>query len=126
MAGLIVDENRWSVMLGQGLGDIELGTARAALLQQFQDAKLDYEADDEDPAHAYVSDMELQLTFSGVEPPVLVQIAVNDEQVRFGSERVIGRRLHEITSLLQVNDEETLWRLDDDPDESLPPAIETQ
>ena len=121
-----MNEQLWSVVLGQSVGPVELGLPRDALLQRLEKAKLDFEADDIDPEHVFILDMEAQLTLRGEGTLRLVQIAVNDEQVRFGSEPVIGRRLHEITKLLQVNTEETIWRIDDDPDDSLPSPDQEQ
>ena len=112
-------KNRWSVELGHGLGDIELGALRGDLLEQLRDAGIEWEADADDPHHVDVAEMELQLTFHDGDPPRLIQIAVQDERVQFGSQPVIGCRLHKLTTLLDVRQDETVWRIDDDPDDSL-------
>ncbi len=121
-----MDKNRWSVELGHGLGDLELGAPRSILLKRLQDAGIQFDADDDDLTHLYISEMDLQLTFSDGDPPVLVQIASDNNQVRFGPRPVLDCRLHEITTLLAVDEAETVWRFDDDPDDSLPTSSQMQ
>ena len=116
-----MSDDRWNVELGQGLGEIKLELARAEVLRRLKEADIEFDADDGDP-EAYCPDMDMILTFSETDPPVLVQIAVADDQLRFGSKEVIGWRLHDITSLLQVHEQETVWRTEEDPDDSLPTA----
>lgn len=117
-----MEEFNWSVTLGHGLGGIELGVTRKVVLERLATAEHELEADDDEPAYVSLLDSDIELYFQdsqGAEM-VLVQIGVEDNSVRFGSEPVIGRRLHEITALLQVNAAETVWRMDDHPEDSLP------
>lgn len=112
--------SRWEVELGVGIGDVELGLPRAEIDQRLRDTGFETDVDDDDPTFAYVEEMEMVLTFAESAPHALVQIAVADDQVRFGAQPVVGRRIHEITELLHVRESETVWRTDDDPESSLP------
>jgi hypothetical protein len=58
--------------------------------------------------------MDAELKFKTTSPPVLMEIVVEDERVRLGPLPVVGERLHKIVELLQVRDEETVWRLEDE------------
>src|SRR5215216_8108887 len=96
-------DNRWSVELGHGLGNLELGIDRDELLRRLHEADFEVDADDDDPTHIHGSEVELILTLSDTDPPRLIQIAIDDERVQFGTMNVVGRRLHELAALLQVH-----------------------
>lgn len=115
----IVSQDRWNVELGQGLGEIKLELAQSEVLRRLEEAEIEFDAEEGD-REAFCPDMDMVLTFSQTHPPVLLQIAVRDDQLHFGSHDVIGRKLHEITSLLQVREEETVWRTEEEPADSLP------
>ncbi len=77
---------------------------------------MELDTDDEDD-WLYVDEMDTELNFKATKPPVLLDIVVEDERVRFGPLPVIGERLHKIVDLLQVPDGETVWRTHDTKDE---------
>jgi hypothetical protein len=60
-----------------------------------------------------VDELDAELLFSKSKPRVLREIKVEDERLRLGPLPVIGRRLHEVVDLLQVQDAETLWQIGD-------------
>jgi hypothetical protein len=103
------------------MGDIELGASRGTVLQRLRDADIDYDADDGAPAHVELPDMDVELTFERGPVGTLIQIAVQDDRVQFGTRHVLRCRLHEITELLDVREGETVWRMDEDPNLSLLP-----
>ena len=115
-----MDPSFWEVDLGHGLGPLVLGTERDTVIVRLEEAKINVEPDDDDPAWLYVPEMEAELTFSRDEPRRLVQIVVEDERLHFGTLPVLGKRVHEIVELLNVPEAETLWRPGEDPALSLP------
>jgi hypothetical protein len=119
-----VNDKLWSVELGHGLGNLQLGLERSELLRRLEEAKIEFDADDDDLTHIHGLDADLILTLTDSDPPRLIQIAVEDERVQFATMSVMGRPLHEIVALLQVQTEETVWRTEDEPDDSLPTAPE--
>ena len=107
----------WSVDLGRGMGVIKLGSTHADVIAALQNAKIDLEGDDElDEGRLYVIDLDTELRFKSTQPPILLEIIVEDEQVRLGPLPVLGQRLHKIVDQLQVTEAETLWRMENDDD----------
>lgn len=111
-----MDDKLWSVDPGRGLGVLRLGAPLAYVRQSLAEVGIDLEEDDDH--WLYVDDLDTELIFTTTKPPVLREIVVEDDRVRFGPLPVIGQRLHQVVELLQVPDGETLWRLarDDEPD----------
>jgi len=72
--------------------------------------KLEVETDDDEPSWVFLPEPDIQLTFSTDEPQRLLQIEVDEPQLRFGTLPVLGEPVHKIVELLQIPPAETLWR----------------
>jgi hypothetical protein len=108
----------WSVDLGRGMGVIELGATPNQVLPALQAAKIDLDGDDElDDGWLYIVDLDTNLHFKSTQPPVLLEIVVEDEHICLGPLPVIGQRLHTIVEQLQIPTSETLWRIENDNEE---------
>jgi hypothetical protein len=110
-----MSDDLWSVELGRGIGVIELGATREEIARNLAEKNIVLDADDEDD-WLWVEELDAELRFKTTQPPVLREILVEDDRLRFASLGVIGKRLHEIVDLLRVSDTETLWRLERDDD----------
>ena len=122
---MTMNEDFWTVDLGQGMGPIRLGAARSEVLQCLAEAGIEVDAENEEPEWAYIDDAETALIFKAAEPHVLREITVEDERVRLGPLTVMGQRLHKVVELLQVTDAETLWRTTDDEEDDRTSPSET-
>lgn len=99
----------WVIDPGVALGVIRLGDTREELARGLAGIGIKLDPDDEDD-WLYVDEMDTELIFKATQPPVLLEIVVEDERVLFGPLPVIGERLHKIVDQLQVPDGETVWR----------------
>jgi hypothetical protein len=106
----------WTIDPGFGLGVIRLGATREEIARALASINIELDTDDEDD-WLYVPEMDTELNFKATKPPVLLEIVVEDEQVRFGPLPLIGERLHKVVDLLQVPDAETVWRTHLEADE---------
>src|SRR5262249_29972595 len=116
-----MSDDLWSVELGRGIGVIDLGATREEIAQRLAENKIELDADDEDD-WLWVEELDAELRFKSTKPPVLREILVEDDRLRFASLPVIGKRLHEVVQLLKVDDSETMWRLERDNDETERPG----
>jgi hypothetical protein len=116
-----MSDELWSVELGRGMGVIELGATREEIARRLAEKNIKLNVDDEDD-WLWIEELDAELRFKTTKPAVLREIVVEDEQLRFASLAVIGKRLHEVVVLLKVSDAETMWRLERD-DESRSGAI---
>ncbi len=111
-----MSDELWSVELGRGIGVIELGATKEEIAQRLAEHKIELDIDDEDD-WLWVEEFDAELRFKTTRPPVLREILVEDDRLRFASLPVIGKRLHEIVELLKVSDAETQWRIERDDEE---------
>jgi Protein of unknown function (DUF3592) len=111
-----MSDELWSVELGRGIGVIELGATREEIARRLAEHKIELDLDDEDD-WLWVEELDAELRFKTTKPPVLREILVEDDQLRFASLPVIGKRLHEVVELLKVSDGETMWRIEQDDEE---------
>jgi hypothetical protein len=105
-----MSEDIWAVELGRGMGPLELGAERGEVLRRLAEAGMEQEDDEDD--WLWVEEMDAELNFKTTKPQTLYEIVIEDDRPHFGSQVVIGRRVHEIVELLQIPDSETLWRLE--------------
>lgn len=110
-----MSDDLWSVELGRGMGVLVLGAQREVVVTRLAQAGVELDPDEPDDGARwlYVDDLDAELLFSKSQPRVLREIKVEDQRLRFGPLPVIGRRLHEVLGLLQVQDAETLWQIGD-------------
>lgn len=109
------------VDVGARMGPFELGASRADIMQRATAAGFEAAAnDDNDPTYITFDNAEIDLYFRPEEPHALWQVVVCDERARFGNQEVIERTIRQIVELLQVPNDETLWRDGDDDDDCLP------
>src|SRR6478672_2492230 len=72
----------WSVDLGRGMGVIHLGAPLADVVDRLKSGKIDLDGDDElDDGWLYVVDLDTELRFKSTQPPVLLEIVVEDEHI---------------------------------------------
>jgi hypothetical protein len=106
-----MSDDLWSVELGRGIGVIELGATRDEVACRLAEKNIVLEGEAEDD-RLWIEELDAELRFKTTQPPVLWEILVEDDRLRFASLSVIGKRLAEIVDLLGVSDAETLWRLE--------------
>jgi hypothetical protein len=111
-----MSDELWSVELGLGIGVIELGATKEEIARRLAEHKIALDVGDEDD-WLWVEELDAELRFKTTKPPVLREILVEDDQLRFASLPVIGKRLHEVVELLKVSDAETMWRIERDNEE---------
>jgi hypothetical protein len=111
-----MNDEDWIIEPGRGIGPLELGLHREALLQRLADAGLDVEDDEE--RWLYIEEMDADLTFSAGAEPVLQEVAISDDRARFGPMVLIDEPLAKIVDLLRVANEDTAWtiRFEEDPE----------